>query len=110
MNESIEAEEDSDRVPKSENTKVENLKKEVKKLKIENNRSEVEPNILYGDNSSRREKWNNQSDYRGKAHVIVQPPCRDEVNLYESCLLCAGLYSLYIHIVILLSTNITSPN
>jgi len=41
LNESIEIEKDSDRVPKTEETVIENLKKEVKKLKIENNRSEI---------------------------------------------------------------------
>ena len=51
LNESIEAEEDSDRVPKPEITVVENLKKEVKKLKIENNISKVETNVHYGDRS-----------------------------------------------------------
>ena len=35
LNESIEAEKDSDRVPKPEQTVIENLKKEVRKLKIE---------------------------------------------------------------------------
>ena len=39
LNESIEAEKDSDRVPKPEQTVIENLKKEVRKLKIKNNRS-----------------------------------------------------------------------
>ena len=49
LNESIENEKDSDRVPKTEETVIENLKKEVKKLKIENNRSEIETKVHYGE-------------------------------------------------------------
>ena len=64
LNESIEAEQDSDRVPKPENTVVENLKKEVKKLKIENNRSEVETKVHYGDRMSRRGTWEKWPDYK----------------------------------------------
>ena len=53
--ESIEAEEDLDRVPKNEDTVVEELKKEVRKLKIENNRSDnktSETSIHYGEDRS----------------------------------------------------------
>ena len=65
LNEVIENKNDSDRVPKSEETVVENLKKEVRKLKIENNRSEVETKVLYGDRDrSRRGNWEKWSDYK----------------------------------------------
>ena len=64
LNESIENEQDSDKVPKSEETVVENLKKEVKKLKIENNRSEIETKVHYGDRMSRRGNWKKWSDYK----------------------------------------------
>ena len=69
MFEAIEIERDSDRVPKPKNKVIEDLKKEVKRLKIENNRSEnkeSETNIHYGDNRSRRGNWNIRRDYRGK--------------------------------------------
>ena len=49
LNESIENEKDSDRIPKTEETVIENHKKEVKKLKIENNRSEIETKVHYGE-------------------------------------------------------------
>jgi len=58
--ESIEAEEDLDRVPKNEDTVVEELKKEVRKLKIENNRSDnktSETSIHYGEDRSWWESW-----------------------------------------------------
>ena len=63
MNEAIETEEDSNRVPKNEETVIESLKKEVKKLKIENNRSETETKVHYGDRMSRRDHQN-WRDYR----------------------------------------------
>ena len=58
LNESIESEEDSDRVPKTEETVIENLKKEVKKLKIEINRSDIETKVHYGDRMSRKDHQN----------------------------------------------------
>ena len=62
LQDSIEVEEMNDRVPKSENEVFEKLRKEFKKLKIENNRDEkVErvdtKNIHYGERKSRFEEW-----------------------------------------------------
>ena len=55
----IETEKGSDSVPKDEEEVIENLKKEFKKLKIENNRGEMknETNVHYGENRSRWDDW-----------------------------------------------------
>ena len=55
LNEAIEKEENSDRVPKDEETVIESLKKEVRKLKIENNRSDIATKVHYGDRMSRKD-------------------------------------------------------
>ena len=62
LQDSIEVEEMNDRVPKSENEVFEKLRKEFKKLKIENNRDEKDEkvdtkNIHYGERKSRFEEW-----------------------------------------------------
>ena len=49
LNEAIEKEDNSDRVPKDEETVIESLKKEVRKLKIENNRSDIATKVHYGE-------------------------------------------------------------
>ena len=63
LQDSIEVEERNDRVPKSENDVFEKLRKEFKKLKIENNRDGKDEtgetkNIHYGERKSRYEDWN----------------------------------------------------
>merc|ERR1712237_100826 len=59
LNEAIEEEKNSDRVPKDEETVIESLKKEVRKLKIENNRSDIATKVHYGDRVSWKDhqKW-----------------------------------------------------
>ena len=58
LNEVIEQEEGSDRVPKEEESVMESLKKELKRLKIENNRTEPETRVHYGDRLSRKDHQN----------------------------------------------------
>merc|ERR1712237_11228 len=59
LNEAIEEEKNSDRVPKDEETVIESLKKEVRQLNIENNRSDIATKVHYGDRVSRKDhqKW-----------------------------------------------------
>ena len=62
LQDSIEVEEMNDRVPKSENDVFEKLRKEFRKLKIENNRDAKDEtnetkNIHYGERKSRFEEW-----------------------------------------------------
>merc|ERR1712237_187748 len=64
LSEILEKEENSDRVPKEEEIVIDSLKKEMKRLKIENNRSEPEKSVHYGDRMSRRDH-KNWSAYKG---------------------------------------------